>query len=62
MAGPERGRQFWLSCLTDLKSRGLRDIFVACIDGLLGFAEAIHAAYPRTSVQLCVVHLVRAAP
>ena len=55
------GAKFWLSCLTDLKSRGLRDIFVACIDGLTGFADAIHAAYPQTSVQLCVVHLVRAA-
>jgi putative transposase len=55
------GARFWLSCLTDLKNRGLHDIFVACIDGLSGFAEAIHAAYPRTSVQLCIVHLVRAA-
>jgi len=55
------GAKFWLSCLTDMKSRGLRDIFVACIDGLSGFAEAIHAAYPETNVQLCIVHLVRAA-
>jgi putative transposase len=55
------GAKFWLTCLTDLQSRGLRDIFVACIDGLAGFAEAIHTAYPRTSVQLCLVHLVRAA-
>ena len=55
------GAKFWLSCLTDLKNRGLRDIFVACIDGLSGFAEAIHTAYPDTSVQLCIVHLVRAA-
>ena len=55
------GAKFWLSCLTDLKNRGLCDIFVACIDGLSGFAEAIHAAYPQTSVQLCIVHLVRAA-
>ena len=55
------GAKFWLACLTDLKNRGLRDIFVACIDGLSGFADAIHAAYPRTSVQLCIVHLVRAA-
>jgi putative transposase len=55
------GAKFWLSCLTDLKSRGLQDIFVACIDGLSGFAEAIHAAYPKTSVQRCIVHLVRAA-
>jgi transposase-like protein len=55
------GAKFWLACLTDLKNRGLRDIFVACIDGLAGFAEAIHTAYPQTSVQLCIVHLVRAA-
>lgn len=55
------GAKFWLSCLTDLKNRGLADIFVACIDGLSGFAEAVHAAYPPTKVQLCIVHLVRAA-
>jgi putative transposase len=55
------GAKFWLSCLTDLKSRGLEDIFVACIDGLAGFPEAIRAAYPQTKVQLCIVHLVRAA-
>jgi transposase-like protein len=55
------GAKFWLSCLTDLKNRGLSDIFVACIDGLAGFAEAIHAAYPQAAVQLCIVHLVRAA-
>jgi transposase-like protein len=55
------GAKFWLSVLTDLKNRGLTDIFVACIDGLTGFAEAIHAAYPQAKVQLCVVHLVRAA-
>jgi putative transposase len=55
------GAKFWLSCLTDLQNRGLSDIFVACIDGLAGFAEAIHTAYPQASVQLCIVHLVRAA-
>src|ERR1022692_376264 len=59
--GQNEGAKFWLGCLTDLKSRGLSDIFVACIDGLSGFPEAIRAAYPRTSVQLCIVHLVRAA-
>jgi transposase-like protein len=59
--GQAEGAKFWLNCLTDLKNRGLQDIFVACIDGLAGFAEAIHAAYPRTKVQLCIVHLVRAA-
>jgi transposase-like protein len=59
--GQSEGAKFWLACLTDLKNRGLADIFVACIDGLSGFAEAIHAAYPHSSVQLCIVHLVRAA-
>ena len=55
------GAKFWLSCLTDLRNRGVREIFIACIDGLSGFAEAIHAAFPETRVQLCIVHLVRAA-
>jgi transposase-like protein len=55
------GAKFWLSCLTDLRNRGVCDIFIACIDGLSGFAEAIHAAYPDAKVQLCIVHLVRAA-
>jgi transposase-like protein len=59
--GENEGAKFWLACLTDLRNRGLRDIFVACIDGLSGFAEAIHAAYPQATVQLCIVHLVRAA-
>jgi putative transposase len=55
------GAKFLLFCLTDLKNRGLKDIFIACIDGLTGFAEALHAAYPEMKVQLCVVHLVRIA-
>ncbi len=60
LSGSE-GAKFWLQVLTDLKNRGLNDIFVACVDGLAGFPEAIRAAYPLTKVQLCVVHLVRAA-
>jgi putative transposase len=59
--GESEGAKFWLSCLTDLQNRGLKDIFVACIDGLSGFAEAVHVAYPQAKVQLCIVHLVRAA-
>ena len=55
------GAKFWLSCLTDLKNRGLNDIFLVCVDGLTGFPEAIRTAYPQTKVQLCIVHLVRAA-
>lgn len=46
---------------TDLKNRGLKDIFVACIDLLTGFDDAIYTAYPQTKVRLCVVRLVRAA-
>jgi putative transposase len=60
LAGSE-GAKGWLHALTDLKNRGLADIFVACVDGLAGFPDAIRAAYPETKVQLCVVHLVRAA-
>jgi putative transposase len=55
------GAKFWLSCLTDLKNRGVSDIFIVCVDGLTGFADAIRAAYPQAQVQLCIVHLVRAA-
>ena len=55
------GAKFWLSCLTDLKNRGLNDIFIVCVDGLTGFPEAIRTVYPQTKVQLCIVHLVRAA-
>ena len=55
------GAKFWLTCLTDLKNRGLNDIFIVCVDGLTGFPEAIRTAYPQTKVQLCIVHLVRAA-
>jgi transposase-like protein len=55
------GAKFWLACLTDLKNRGVSDIFIVCVDGLTGFPEAIHAAFPEARVQLCIVHLVRAA-
>ena len=55
------GAKFWLACLTDLKNRGVNDLFLVCVDGLSGFPEAIQAAYPRAQVQLCIVHLVRAA-
>jgi len=51
--------KFWLSILTELQNRGLKDIFIACCDGLTGFADAIEAVFPQTQVQLCIVHLVR---
>ena len=53
------GAKFWLSVLTDLKNRGVNDIFIACVDGLTGFPDAIQSVFPRTQVQLCIVHLVR---
>ena len=53
------GAKFWLSVLSELKTRGLQDILIACVDGLKGFPEAIQAEYPQTKVQLCIVHMVR---
>lgn len=53
------GAKFWLGVLTELKNRGLQDIFIACVDGLTGFPEAIETVYPQTRVQLCIVHMVR---
>ncbi len=53
------GAKFWLSVVTELKNRGLQDILIACVDGLKGFPEAINAEYPKTQVQLCIVHLMR---
>ena len=50
-----QGAKFWLSCLTDLKNRGLNDIFVVCVDGLRGFPEAIQTAYPKTKVGLSLI-------
>src|SRR5437667_7638562 len=57
----QEGAKFWLQVLTELKNRGVKDIFIACVDGLKGFPEAIEALYPQTEVQLCIVHLVRAS-
>jgi putative transposase len=53
--------KFWLSVLTELQNRGVKDIFIACVDGLTGFPEAIETVFPQTQVQLCIVHLVRNA-
>jgi putative transposase len=55
------GAKFWLQVLTELQSRGVKDIFIACVDGLKGFPEAIETMYPNTEVQLCIVHMVRAS-
>lgn len=53
------GAKFWLGVLTEMKNRGLQDIFIACVDGLKGFPDAINAVYPQTRIQLCIVHMVR---
>jgi len=53
------GAKFWLGVVTELKNRGIQDIFIACVDGLKGFPEAIEAVYPQATVQLCIVHMVR---
>lgn len=53
------GANFWLGVLNDLKQRGVQDILIACVDGLTGFPEAIKGVFPRTEVQLCIVHQIR---
>ncbi len=53
------GAKFWMMVLTDLRNRGLQDVFIACVDGLTGFSDAISSIYPDTEVQQCIVHLVR---
>ncbi len=53
------GANFWLSVVTDLQARGVEDIFIACIDGLTGFKDAIHAVFPKTQIQRCIIHQVR---
>ena len=55
----KEGAHFWQKVMSDLKSRGVEDILIACVDGLKGFPEAIEAIFPRTLVQLCVVHQIR---
>ena len=57
--GQTEGAKLWLQIVTELKNRGLQDIFIACVDGLKGFPEAIETVFPKTQVQLCIVHMVR---
>lgn len=60
-ASGAEGAKYWLQVLTELRNRGVEDMFITCVDGLKGFPEAIETAFPNTQVQLCVVHLVRAS-
>ncbi|MDQ3802860.1 MAG: IS256 family transposase, partial [Acidobacteriota bacterium] len=58
-AAESEGAKFWMQVVTELKNRGVQNIFIACVDGLKGFPEAIEAVFPQAQVQLCMVHLVR---
>ena len=58
-AGQAEGAKFWLQVATELKNRGVQDIFIACVDGLKGLPQAIESVFPKAQVQLCIVHLVR---
>src|SRR6202011_4656886 len=55
------GAKFWLGVLTELKNRRVKDILIACVDGLKGFPQAIESVFPETRIQLCIVHLMRAS-
>jgi putative transposase len=55
------GAKFWMTVLTELRARGIRDVYLVCVDGLKGFPQAIESIFPRAQVQLCIVHLVRAS-
>src|SRR3954468_11114198 len=58
-AAENEGAKFWMQVVTELKNRGVQDIFIACVDGLKGLPQAIETVYPKAQVQLCIVHLVR---
>ena len=60
-AESSEGAKFWQTVVNDLKHRGVRDILIACVDGLKGFPDAIKAVFPDTEVQLCIVHLIRSS-
>jgi putative transposase len=55
------GAKFWMQVLSELRDRGVQDILICCVDGLEGFPEAIEAVFPKTTVQTCIVHLIRAS-
>ena len=59
--GENESSKFWLTVITELKNRGVRDILIAYIDGLSGFSEAIHAVFPRTEIQRCIIHQIRSS-
>ena len=59
--GENESFKFWLTVITELKNRGVKDILIASIDGLSGFSEAIHAVFPKTEIQRCIIHQIRSS-
>lgn len=59
--GENESAKFWLSVMNDLKNRGIRDVYVFCVDGLTGFREAINAAFPKSQIQRCIIHQIRSS-
>ena len=59
--GEHESSKFWLGVLNDLKSRGVQDVYLFCVDGLTGFREAIEAAYPKAQIQRCIIHQIRSS-
>ena len=57
--GESEGAKFWLRVFSELKNRGVQDIFIACVDGLKGMPEAIKAVFPNVEIQLCIIHMIR---
>jgi len=57
--GENKSASFWLGVCNDLKNRGVEDILIACKDGLSGFSEAINSVFPKTEIQLCIIHQIR---
>ena len=59
--GENESAKFWLSVMNDLKNRGIKDVYVFCVDGLTGFREAINAAFPKSQIQRCIIHQIRSS-
>ncbi len=59
MLSENEGAKFWLGVLTELQTRGVKDILIACVDGPKGFPDAIQAVFPQTQIHLCIVHMIR---
>ena len=59
--GENESAKFWLSVMNDLKNRGVKDVYVFCVDGLAGFREAINAAFPKSQIQRCIIHQIRSS-